>query len=120
MLVSPKMLITEGTAFRLASALAIGLLIGAERERRKGEGPRRSPAGIRTFAVVALLGGVSFVLGGGTLLAATVLAVAAYCTVAYLHGEQKDPGLTSETVLLLTVLLGALAQRETAKHRGWR
>jgi len=30
---------------KLAVALGIGLLIGAERERRKGEGPSRSPAG---------------------------------------------------------------------------
>jgi len=34
-------------------ALGIGLLIGAERERRKGEGPSRSPAGIRTFTVAS-------------------------------------------------------------------
>ncbi len=30
-------------------ALGIGLLIGAERERNKGSGPDRSPAGIRIF-----------------------------------------------------------------------
>ena len=112
------MLMTDDPAFRLASALAIGLLIGAERERRKGEGPARSPAGIRTFAVVALLGGVSFLLGGEILLAVTTLAIAGYCCVAYLRNEQKDPGLTSETALLLTVLLGGLAQRETAMASG--
>lgn len=112
------MLMTESPALRLASALAIGLLIGAERERRKGEGSGRSPAGIRTFAVVALLGGVSFLLGGEILLAVTTLAIAGYCCVAYLHNEQKDPGLTSETALLLTVLLGGLAQRETAIASG--
>ena len=33
----------------LVSAVAVGALIGAERERRKGEGSARSPAGIRTF-----------------------------------------------------------------------
>lgn len=38
----------------LAVALGIGLLIGAERERRKGRGPLRSPAGIRTFAQIGL------------------------------------------------------------------
>jgi len=56
---------------RLGSALAIGCLIGAERERRKGEGPQRSPAGIRTFALASLVGGVSVVLGGSLLLAMT-------------------------------------------------
>ena len=38
----------------LAAALGIGLLIGAERERRKGGGPARAPAGIRTFTVASL------------------------------------------------------------------
>ncbi len=48
----------------LAVALGIGLLIGAERERRKGSGPARSPAGIRTFAVSSLAGAISFAAGG--------------------------------------------------------
>ena len=37
-------------------ALGIGLLVGVERERRKGEGPRRGVAGLRTFALVGLAG----------------------------------------------------------------
>ena len=48
----------------LAVALGIGLLIGAERERRKGQGPARAPAGIRTFSVVALAGAISVTVGG--------------------------------------------------------
>ena len=43
----------------LAIALGIGLLIGAERERRKGTGPSRSPAGIRTFAAASLASAMS-------------------------------------------------------------
>src|ERR1039457_6953128 len=101
-------------AFRLACALAIGLRIGAERERRKGEGPQRSPAGLRTFALASLLGGVSEVLGGNLLLAVTAGVIAAFCAVAYLRTHEQDPGLTSEAALVLTVLLGGLAQRETA------
>ena len=83
----------------LASALAIGLLIGAERERRKGEGPLRSAAGIRTFALVSLLGGVSVVLGGNLLLAVTTGVIAAFCVAAYLRMHEQDPGLTSEAAL---------------------
>jgi|SRR5271157_171409 len=112
------MLTTEGPAFRLATALAIGLLMGAERERRKGEGPGRSPAGIRTFAVAALLGGVSYRLGGEVLLAVAILALAGFCAVAYWRAHEKDPGLTSEAALLLAALLGGLAQRETAIASG--
>ena len=48
----------------LLVALGIGLLLGVERERRKGRGPERGPAGIRTFALVALLGGLSYRVGG--------------------------------------------------------
>ena len=114
----PHMPTTDGPAFRLATALAIGLLMGAERERRKGEGPQRSPAGIRTFAVAALLGGVSYRLGGGVLLAVTTLALAGFCAVAYWRGHDKDPGLTSETALLLAALLGGLAQVEIAIASG--
>ena len=43
------MLLADSVILILAVALEIGLMIGAERERRKGEGPSRSPAGIRTF-----------------------------------------------------------------------
>ena len=38
--------------------------------------------------------------------------------MAYWRSHEKDPGLTSETALLLTALLGALAQRETAMASG--
>ena len=112
------MLTTESPAFRLAAALAIGLLMGAERERRKGEGSGRSPAGVRTFAIAALLGGISYRLGGGGLLAVVTLALAGFGAVAYWRSHDKDPGLTSETALLLAALLGGLAQREIAIASG--
>ena len=110
----PRMFSIGEPAFRLACALAIGLLIGAERERRKGEGPQRSAAGIRTFALASLMGGVSFLLGGNLLVAITTAVVAAFSVIAYLRTHEQDPGLTSEFALVLTVLLGALAQTETA------
>ena len=101
-------------AVRLGVALGIGLLIGAERERRKGEGPKRGPAGIRTFAISAALGAISLELGGAILLAGMVAAVAGLSILAYLRTHQQDPGLTTEASLLLTLLLGALAMREPA------
>jgi uncharacterized membrane protein (DUF4010 family) len=106
------MLDVSGIAFRLLSALAIGLLIGAERERRKGEGPSRSAAGIRTFAVASLIGALAVVIGPDWLLAVAVLAVAALDTAAYLRSAQEDPGLTTEASLIVTVLLGGLAVRD--------
>ena len=103
---------------RLGSALAIGCLVGAERERRKGEGPQRSPAGIRTFALASLMGGVSVVLGGNLMLAVTTAIFAVFSAVAYVRTHEQDPGLTSEAALVLTVLLGGLAQSQTATASG--
>ena len=102
----------------LAVALGLGLLIGAERERRKGEGAARAPAGIRTFALVALLGALAFELGGALLLAVAVLAVAGFAALGYRRTRDGDPGLTSEAALLLTALLGALAMRDPALASG--
>src|SRR5262250_440053 len=99
-------------ALRLGVALGIGLLIGAERERRKGQGRQRGPAGIRTFAISAMLGAISLELGGTVLLAVMLSAVAGLTLLAYLHTHRQDPGMTTEASLLLTLLLGALAMHE--------
>jgi uncharacterized membrane protein (DUF4010 family) len=110
--------LTSDAALRLASAVSIGLLIGAERERRKRSSSLVSTAGIRTFALASLAGGVSLILGGELLLTVVVAAVAVLTTVGYLRTRDQDPGLTSETALILTVLLGALAQRDLPTAAG--
>ena len=66
----------------LAVAIGIGVLIGAERERRKGEGPARSPAGIRTFSVASLAGAISVTVGGTLVFAITIAGVAALAAIA--------------------------------------
>src|SRR5262249_8019844 len=101
-----------------AVALGIGLLIGAERERRKGEGPSRAPAGIRTFTVASLAGAVSVQVGGELMLAVTTVGVLALTGIAYWRGSQQDPGLTTEIALVLTVLLGGLSIRQPALTAG--
>lgn len=93
-----------------AVALGIGLLIGAERERRKG-GDGDAVAGIRTFAVAALLGAVGASFGTATLLLA-LAAVAALLAIAYARDAGSDRGLTTEVSLLLCLLLGAMAIRQ--------
>jgi len=92
-------------------SLGIGLLIGAERERRK-DSARRRAAGIRTFTVVALMGSVGMALGGGELLLLAVLLVGLGAIVAYQKTPNKEPGLTTEFALVLTCMLGGLAMRE--------
>jgi uncharacterized membrane protein (DUF4010 family) len=105
-------------AVRLGVALGIGLLIGAERERRKGGGPGRGPAGIRTFALASLAGGLSLSFGGAAVLAASALIVGALAVIGYGRSRESDPGLTTEMALLTTFLLGALAIREPALAAG--
>ena len=102
------MLSIDPVILNLAVALGIGLLIGGERERRKGEGPSRSPAGIRTFAVTSLAGAISFTVGGELVLAVTTAGVIALTAVAYWRAHEDDPGLTTEIALILTALLGGL------------
>jgi MgtC family len=110
--------ILDSVIVNLAVALGIGLLIGAERERRKGRGPSRSPAGIRTFAVASLAGAVSFVTGGEILLAVTTAGAIILTAIAYFRSRSDDPGLTSEIALILTVLLGGLSMRQPVLAAG--
>lgn len=110
---------TEHLAVRLAIALGIGLLIGAERERRKGSGPSRAPAGIRTFALASLVGGLSLAVGGEALLAAAAVGVAALSVVSYKQKSLKDPGFTTAIALLTALVLGALAVRQPALAAGF-
>lgn len=74
--------------FNFCVALGIGLLVGAERERRKGEGPLRRSAGIRTFTVCTLAGFVAQSLGGTPLLITALLLVG--CSRACLISGPKN------------------------------
>ena len=76
------MLVVEPLVLNLAVALGIGLLIGIERERRKSEDNSRSPAGLRTFAITALAGGIAFPLGGVVLLATVTAGTVTADTVS--------------------------------------
>lgn len=102
---------------RLGVALVIGLLIGVERgwhQRELAEGSR--VAGIRTFALIGLLGGVlaalSDVMGEG-LLAVGFAATTGLIVVAhFIRSRQvKDVGMTTEVAELLTLVLGMVAVR---------
>ncbi len=111
-------LLTDPAVIGFATALGIGLLIGAERERRKGEGPSRGPAGIRTFAIVALLGAVTAHIGDTMLVAVLLAGVTGFVWQAYHRQSSADPGITSEAALILTALLGVLAMQTPAIAAG--
>lgn len=92
----------------LVVAFGAGLLIGVERERRKGQGPDRHSAGLRTFLVAALAGAAGQVLS--PVVAAVVLAaVSGLAGLSYWRSRSDDPGLTTELALIATTLIGMLA-----------
>lgn len=92
-----------------AAALGIGLLIGAERERSKGVGPNREIAGVRTFALVSLLGAFVSVLQSALALSVFALLVGAVAIAGYVRTRETDPGVTTEIALLAAYALGALS-----------
>ena len=97
-----------GPVESFATALSIGLLIGMERERRP-----EPAAGLRTFALVALLGCLFAMLGEHLethwLFAAGLLAVTAAMISSNFSAVQKKSyrGFTSEAAALVTYCLGA-------------
>ncbi|MBA4285932.1 MAG: hypothetical protein C0434_10420 [Xanthomonadaceae bacterium] len=99
----------------LAAALGIGLLIGIVRER--GHRQAVVVAGIRTHALLGLLGAIAALLDPAAMIA-TILAVAALAVASHWRTAADDPGLTSEVAMLATLLLGALATRTPAVAAG--
>jgi uncharacterized membrane protein (DUF4010 family) len=100
--------------WRLLTALAIGALIGIERERRKGEGATRGAAGLRTFALIALVGGLCAQLHFGLFLFLGGAFIAGTALVSYWASDRRDPGLTTEVAMFATFLLGVEAQSNPA------
>lgn len=86
-------------------AVAIGLLLGFERERSRH---RPIPAGSRSFALLALLGAAAASFGPWAVIAG-LLGVVALMALAYFRTSAQDPGTTTEIAALVAYLLGALA-----------
>ncbi len=97
------------------TALSIGLLVGLEREygQRKinGQSKHIEAAGIRTFAMVALLGNLMTWLPEPLHLWMPILAitfVALMAVFSYQRTSDSDKGFTSEAALVVTCILGTL------------
>jgi uncharacterized membrane protein (DUF4010 family) len=94
----------------IAVALGVGLLVGMQREWKAS-----GTAGIRTFALLALLGAVLSQLGeemAPWAVAAGMIAVVSLlvlANVAKISRDDKDGGLTTETAALLVYAIGAFA-----------
>ncbi|NGP76565.1 MgtC/SapB family protein [Balneolaceae bacterium YR4-1] len=100
---------------QILASLAVGLLIGIERgwsERKEDEGDR--VAGLRTFSLIGLLGGVWAQLSEiveAWVLVVAFLAVVALIVTSHIIGtrETEDVGITTEFAMMLTFSLGAWA-----------
>lgn len=93
---------------RFGIALVLGLLIGVEREREKGE---EAFAGIRTFPLITLMGCAAGMLNDHFApwsFAITFLILSAFVLASYvLTASAGAPGLTTEIASLLGFLFGA-------------
>lgn len=101
----------------LGVALAVGLLIGLEREQAAPADEKERAAflgGVRTFPLVALVGAVAMLLSRSLGVWIAVVAFAGsvgFVAVAYAHDVRQghDRGLTSEFAFVTVLLLGMLA-----------
>src|SRR3954464_12695361 len=89
------------TLMRLALALAVGLFVGLERERRGKE------AGLRTFGFAALLGGMGGLLGEAYALVSLAL-MGVLVVLLNWQAIRADEGaeLTTSAALLVTGFAG--------------
>ena len=100
------------------TALAIGLLIGLERERNPA-----AKAGLRTFALVAMTGAAAATLAGvleaPSIIGAGLIAVAFTMIAAYYHHHEaiheSDPGTTTIAAVMVCYLLAAMAMMGLAR-----
>ena len=98
-------------ALRFSAALGLGLLLGLERERKR-EGELLF-GGIRTFALIALLGAIgAFMqreLNQGWLVIAAFVSLSALVIVSYATTAARgELGITTEVSALLAFIVGAL------------
>ncbi len=113
-------LVTQFSHF--AAALGIGLLIGLERGwKKRAEQPGRRAAGIRTFAITGLLGGLAGAtaqslggagsVAGGLVLGLTFLGYAVIITLFCIEENRAARTFSATTAIagLLTFALGAYA-----------
>lgn len=97
----------------LLTALAVGLLIGLEREQAKTASGSAQIGGIRTYPIFALIGALAMMLApaSGWLPLVALVGIVVFVAIVYAHDVRSgnDHGLTTEVSVIATYLLGALA-----------
>lgn len=98
-------------ALGLGAALGLGLLLGIERERKRDA--ELLFGGVRTFALIALLGALGAFMeremGQGWLVFTAFVALSALVIVSYaMTAARGELGITTEITALLAFIVGAL------------
>jgi uncharacterized membrane protein (DUF4010 family) len=104
--------------WRLFTALAIGLLIGIERERHKNAGTSGASAGLRTFALMSLLGGLAAQTGSAVVLGLAGFFAVVVVLMGYRIQERRDRGMKTQIALVAAAVLGVLVQSQPALALG--
>jgi uncharacterized membrane protein (DUF4010 family) len=101
------------THIALATALAVGLLVGIEREQVKPDPPGSSLGGMRTYPIVALIGALATLLEPASMWLPLIALGGVFALVSISYAadvrRDKDHGATTEVAAIVTYLLGALA-----------
>ncbi len=97
---------------QLGVAVALGTLVGLEREHRFRKHIYSSFGGIRTFALISLMGAIAYILSEVSIaffvaisIGFVSLLVTAYVMTTY---RSKDRGATSEVAAILVYMIGVI------------
>ena len=94
-------------------ALAIGLLIGIERERSRNENESSRPFGPRTFALLGFMGAAAAQINQTVVVAAISFFVVAFVLAVFMKapitGGEAKIGVTTEVAAMVTFVLGFLS-----------
>ncbi|VXA87332.1 conserved membrane hypothetical protein [Acinetobacter sp. 8I-beige] len=100
----------------LASALGCGLLIGLERERSKQRENQQSFAGLRSFAICALLGAICFLFGVSIGIVGALIIGG--IVIFSMKNQTEDLGSTTELAFVMTYFIGAMCLWNTSLAAG--
>jgi uncharacterized membrane protein (DUF4010 family) len=106
-------LFNPGYELRFVIAIALGFLIGLERETTKKEHKKLIIGGVRTYPIISMIGfgcGWLFKMGVEFILPLGLLAISVLISIAYFAKIKEGRfGITSEVTALLTFLIGTLS-----------
>ena len=115
-IVSINNLALSDVLITLASALGCGLLIGLERERSKQRENQQSFAGLRSFAICALLGAICFLFGVNIGIVGALIIGG--IVIFSMKNQTEDLGSTTELAFVMTYFIGAMCLWNTPLAAG--